>query len=302
MDSENKARVALVTGATGFIGSHLVRRLLKEQWEVHIVTRPQSSLSLLNDITGEITQHRYDFTSESLVDIVGATQPDVVFHLASLFLANHSVADIRPLIESNVLMGAQLLEAMRVHHVRRLVNTGTSWQHFNNASYNPVCLYAATKQAFEAIITYYVETSAIQVITLSLFDTYGEHDPRPKLLNQLRAAMQANKPLLMSPGEQMIDLVHVDDVVEAYVLAAERLQAPECEGHAEYAVASGSPIRLRDLVLLYEEIVGATIPIVWGGRPYRDREVMAPWGTGNCLPGWTPRISLREGLTRLLKR
>lgn len=300
MADSSKPQIALITGATGFIGSHLARRLLRERWEVHIITRQQSSLTLLGETSKAIKQHYYDYTTESLVDIVDAVQPDIVFHLASLALANHTAADIRPLIEANVLLGTQLLEAMHIQRAYRLINTGTYWQHFNNASYSPVCLYAATKQAFDAIITYYVETAAFNVITLSLFDTYGENDPRPKLLNQLQSAWQSNKRLTMSPGDQLIDLVHVDDVVEAFVLAAERLRASDGAGHVEYAVSSGNPISLRELVALCEEIVGATLPIIWGGRPYRDREVMVPWNTGKCLPGWVPRIPIREGLTRLL--
>ncbi len=296
----SSVKTALVTGATGFVGSHLARRLVEEEWDVHIVTRPQSSLTLLGKSASEVVQHLYDGTTESIVDIVGTTQPNIVFHLASLFLARHTSADVNPLIESNVLLGTQLLEAMRIHNVKRFVNTGTSWQHFENASYSPVCLYAATKQAFDAMIAYYVEISHLCVITLSLFDTYGTDDVRPKLLNLLNRTLLRCEPLEMSPGEQLIDLVHVDDVVEAYVLAAKRLDDPWCERWQEYAVTSGNPIQLRELVALYEEISGKSLPITWGGRPYREREVMIPWNTGRRLPGWVPNISLLDGLRQIL--
>ena len=63
--------------------------------------------------------------------------------------------------------------------VKILVNTGTSWQHYENKDYSPVNLYAATKQSFEAILQYYVEVASLKAITLKLFETYGLDDPRP---------------------------------------------------------------------------------------------------------------------------
>ena len=105
--------------------------------------------------------------------------------------------------------------------------------------------------------------------------------------------------LAMSPGEQMIDLVHIDDVVEAFSMSAQRLMNDVVEGHEHYAVSSGQPIRLRDLVELFGRITGRELPIAWGGRPYRDREVMLPWNTGTPVPGWLPQVGLEEGIRRM---
>ena len=68
-----------------------------------------------------------------------------------------------------------------------------------------------------------------------------------------------------------------------------------------YCVKSGLPIKLKDLVNLYCEILGKEINIKWGALPYRGREVMVPWSTGNILPGWFSKVSLEEGLL-LMKR
>ena len=100
----------------------------------------------------------------------------------------------------------------------------------------------------------------------------------------------------MSPGEQMIDLVHVDDVVEAFVLSAQRLVSGTVEGHERYAVSSGRPIKLRELVELFVRVTAGPLAIEWGGRPYRDREVMIPWNTGSPVPGWQPKVGLEEGI------
>lgn len=291
--------VALVTGATGFLGSHLVRALLDRGWSVHALTRAGSRGTTAGDWSGEAHVHAHDGTTESLHDIIGRSRPAVVFHLASLFVAQHRVEEVSPLIRSNVEFATQLLDAMVAHGVFRLVNTGTSWQHFQNASYDPVCLYAATKQALEAILTFYTAATPLSAITLKLFDTYGPDDRRRKLFALLRHAAESGEPLAMSPGGQLIDLVHVDDVVSAFVCAAERLRGGQVRGHESYAVSSGQPIPLRDLVERFAAVTGREIRVQWGERPYREREVMVPWTAGRPLPGWLPRVDLEQGLRSL---
>lgn len=293
-------RVAMVTGATGFVGSHLARRLVREGWQVHILSRAGSRLPDKPEFT-QITNHVHDGSTEGMVRCIAEAKPDVVFHLASLFLSQHVTKDVEPLIVSNVLFGNQLLEAMKVNEVRYLINTGTSWQHYNNEKYNPVCLYAATKQAFEALLQYYVESGSIKVTTLELFDTYGPDDPRPKLLHLLEKIAISGEALAMSPGEQMLDIVYIDDVIEAFLLAAKRLQSADSAIEEKYAVSSGKPVTLKDVVASFEEVTGKKLSIQWGGRPYREREVMLPWSLGNKLPGWVAEVSFEEGLRRMRK-
>ena len=294
-------KIALVTGATGFVGSHLVRRLITEGWETHIITRLSSRLKLLEDIFDKVIIHQHDGTTNSMINIVKEANPEIVFHLASLFLSQHTPEDIESLVQSNISFGVQLVEAITSQGVTKLINAGTSWQHYNNEDYNPACLYAATKQAFETILKFYRETTPLKVITLKLFDTYGPDDPRPKIFNLLKKVAKDQKPLAMSPGEQLIDIVYIDDVIDAFMIAAEKLISNRVEKHEEYEVSSGNPIRLKDLVAIYEKVIGKKLPIEWGGRPYRSREVMVPYNKGRLLPGWMPKILLEVGVRNLVK-
>jgi nucleoside-diphosphate-sugar epimerase len=291
-----RQRKALLTGATGFIGGHLTRELLREGWELHLIVRSEVELGTIESVRTDVRLYRHDGTTEQLLAIVAQVEPDVVYHLASLFLAQHTPEDVEPLLRSNVLFGTQLVEAMTRVGCWRLINTGTSWEHYENCDYNPVNLYAASKQACEVIFDYYLATTPLKAITLKLFDTYGPGDPRPKLFTLLQKVAAEGEQLAMSPGEQLIDLVYIDDVVRAFVMAAERLLAGQVGGHERYAVSSGSPLRLRDVVELYGRVIGKTLPVEWGGRPYRAREVMVPWNTGAILPGWRPKVGLEDGI------
>lgn len=294
-------KTALVTGATGFVGSHLTRRLIREEWETHIITRSSSNMTLLKDVHSKIIVHQHDGTTKSIIDIVKEAKPDIAFHMASLFLAQHTPDDVVWIIQSNLLFGTQLVEAMTLQGVTKLVNTGTSWQHFQSEAYNPVCLYAATKQAFEAIVKFYVETSDLKVITLKLFDTYGQNDPRPKLFALLRRAAEEQTELAMSPGQQLIDLVYIDDVIDGYLLAAKCLMDNKVSSMEEYAISSGNPIPLKELIAVYGQTIGKPLHIKWGSRPYRLREVMVPWNKGKSLPGWKPKHGLSTGLKKMIE-
>jgi len=292
---------ALITGGSGFIGSHLVRRLRGMGWRVAVVTRaPQKTSAALADLSPQAI-HRCDGSYESFQAALDGARPDVVFHLASYFIAEHKTEDIDPLIASNIHFGTQLLEAMRNSGVKYFVNTGTAWQHFRGDAYDPVCLYAATKQAFEDILYFYAVTGHVEAITLKLFDTYGPGDTRPKLLPALLRAVRSGEILKMSPGEQLLDLVHVDDVVEAYVRGYEWLRSRDVRDSPSFAVSSGAPVTLRQLVATMAELAEGKPRVEWGARPYRAREVMRPWERGSPVPGWAPRVALRDGMRELLR-
>ncbi len=295
MISKTGLNRVLVTGATGYIGSNLVQHLIELGVDVHIVIRPNSDLTLLHDRLNSITVHEHDGTSTGLIKVLKNAQPMTVYHLASLFLAQHENEDIEALVKSNLLFPTQLLEAIIATGVEYFVNTGTSWQHYNNDEYNPVNLYAATKKAFEDILEYYVQAQNLKACTLQLFDTYGQNDPRQKLITLLWRTAKTNQPLLMSPGEQLIDLVHVDDVVRAFTLAAESLKN-QSHAHTKYGVSSGNPIRLIDLIRIFEKSTNTSLPIIFGGRPYRPREVMDPWTNFQTVPNWIPTKEIKENI------
>lgn len=296
--SKEQIRSALVTGATGYIGSHLVRRLVRDGWQVAILVRPSSDArAVLAEDFGNVKVVIDHDPDAPLQRQVARIRPDCVFHLAARSGAATGQRQLMQLVRSNVLFGLRVLEAAMACGVPRMVNTGSFWQYDQEGNIRPNGLYAATKQAFEDVFNYYVGNGQIRGTTLELFDVYGPEDPRGKLFSQLIDAMKSGRPLSMSPGKQRVDLVHIDDVVRAYLRAAELLECDRPCG-LRYSVSSGRLVELRTVVRRFEALMGRKVPVRWGARPYRPREVMEPH-RGTPLPGWKPKISLEEGIRRL---
>lgn len=284
---------AFMTGVTGFIGCALAKRLLEDGWEVDALVRPLSDLERL-PYAHKINLHRIE-DGQDLAPVVQKARPDVVFHLASLYIAQHRADQINELVRSNILLPTQLAEAMASNGVTRLVNTGTAWQNFNSSSYLPVNLYAASKQAADDILLYYSDARDISIITLRLFDTYGPGDSRRKLVQVLIDAARSGETLALSPGDQIVDMLHVDDVVDGFLIAAKRLLT-STTSIRENCLLSGERNSVKELAALVSNAMQQPLSLNFGGRPYREREVMEPVGivASDTLPLWIPRRSLYD--------
>jgi nucleoside-diphosphate-sugar epimerase len=292
---------ALVTGGTSFLGVELVKALVQKDSDVHLVIRPTSLVERLRGVNEpRMKFHIHDGSSAGLAEIVRSVTPDVVFHLAAMYRRSHELVDVEPLIRSNVLFGTQLLEAMTCTEIRRLVVAGTAFQHFGVDGYRPLNLYAATKQAFADVLAYYQDAHRVEAVILTLSDVYGSGDWRPKLIAALVAAQRSGEPFSLPEEDLAVDLVHVEDAVSAFLRAAELLIGkPEEVRGREYAVGSGAPMRLSEVAAVVEEVGGMPIEKAWGALSLPERRISVPW-RGPFLPGWEARVSLREGVRRLL--
>lgn len=288
----------LITGATGFIGHTLIKYLVVEKnYNLFAIVRPQSDTS---SIDKRVQLFEYDSDIEKLIAFFKDEKFDGVVHLASLFLATHRPCDIHPLVNSNIQFGTELLEASKATNVKWFINTGTFWQNYHDEPYNPVNLYAATKEAFSVIAKYYTETSSLVFSTLKLCDTFGKDDTRNKVFNLWDKISKNGDTLEMSKGEQIIDISHIDDVVYAYELLIEHLNSDNCQEfqNKTFAVTSNERMSLQDLSKLFEEATSKKLNVVWGARDYREREVMIPWTQGEIVSGWRQRHTLRDAIKK----
>lgn len=289
----------LVTGATGFIGQNLVKVLLSKNYEVHCIVRVDSNTS---NISQNITIFKYDQNIDGLIEYFNKQKFDGLIHLASLFLATHTKNDISNLISSNIKFGTELLEACKVSDVKWFINTGTFWQNYENEDYNPVNLYAATKEAFESVAKYYTQTSNLIFTTIKLNDTFGANDTRNKVFNLWNKIAKSGETLEMSAGEQIIDISYIDDVVLAYEVLITHLSSDQKEDFKskEFVVTNNEKMSLKELSKVFEEATNTRLNIKWGERPYREREVMIPYDKGQTVPNWNQKYTLKQSIQKTI--
>lgn len=291
----------LLTGASGFIGRALARRLGEEGVVVHAVLRPKSDCARLAGLPGLIP-HVYDGSAGVLAAILTEARPDVVFHLAGKHVREHTDGSIAELIRDNVLFGTELLEAMRGAGARRLIYTASYFQHMDGTGYRPLNLYAATKQAFEDMLAYYTNAGGLSGAGLVFFDIYGEGDWRRRLIPAIEAALATGTPVPLPAADPQLFLVHVDDAVQALVAAATLLlEHPGETAGQRFAVAPDRSHALNEVLTFFEQAAGRPVPVARGAFPAPARTIARPWA-GPRLPGWQPKVPLEVGIRRLLSK
>lgn len=285
----------LVTGASGYTGAYLCHGLLEAGFDVHALVRKNSDTTLLRAATHG--RARLQVFDDNLPDLMNSMKPVIVYHVAAKVTNSHEYGEIDSILDSNVVFGTKILESMLQVGCRKLVNVSTSWVHFQQEQYNPVNLYAASKKAFLDIVEYYHKAYHVDYVNLELYDSFGRCDRRPKLLNLIKKIARTGERLATTEGRQDIALVYIDDLVDALITAGNIVS--QHDGITDtYVVLPPKVVTLRELVSMIESIVGCKLAIGWGEKPYRPREVMKPWNRGEKLPGWSPKISLEEGLRR----
>jgi nucleoside-diphosphate-sugar epimerase len=289
---------ALITGATGYVGSRVAGHLVAGGWKVDAVVRPGSDRERL---PGGVACHAHDKSAACMMRILCDTAPDVVFHLASQTQPRHSVENLDDIVAANIGFGAQLLEAMAAAKVRRLIEAGTNWEFDAAAQFRPNTFYAATKQAFRVLADYYVQRHGFSTSTLLLYDVYGPDDWRGKFLSLLMNALERNETMAATPGEQIVEFVHVDDVARGFLAAAQELLHPETKpALRSYRLDSGRRLALWEASALMERLAGRPGCVRFGGRAYPPEQIMEPLAVGPRPPGWAPEISLEQGFLMLL--
>lgn len=243
------------------------------------------------------TLERHDGRAAGLRAIFARHKPATVFHLAAAGAKGSE--DLDEIVDANVRLGAQLADAACLSGVECFIAAGSYFTRRGGTdAYQPVSLYAAAKKAFEALLTYYVQAHGLKAAVLCLYDIYGPDDPRPKLLNLLAESARTGRELKLSPGDQELDLLHVDDAAAAFLAAEAALGRETGPGLKEWCASSGQRLSVRALVELFCARTGLAPRVKFGGKPYRAREVMRPW-SGPPVPAWAPRVPLPEGLGRV---
>jgi UDP-glucose 4-epimerase len=283
----------LVTGARGFIGRHLVRRLVADGASVHATTRAAPP-----EQPG-VRWWRVDLSdAERTADVVGRIRPDVIIHLASRAEGTRSLDLVVPMINDNLLSAVNVMTAAATVPGCRVVLAGSLEEH-GALGDHPVgrSPYATSKVAATAFAALFRDLSDLPVVVLRLGMVYGPGEPnRRRLVPYVVDSLLRGAAPQLSSGRRRIDWVYVDDVVDAGLAAAVASAAP---GRG-VDVGSGVPVSIRGAVsLIVDEIRSNAVP-VFGAVPDRigDRDLVADPEPACRHLGWIAQTDLRTGIER----
>lgn len=295
---------AFLTGGTGFVGSRLARVLLERGHDVHALIRPRSDRTHIHDLLPKI--HVISGDLGSIAEWAGPLRdckPDVAFHLAwGVEPGNYQNATANLTYVSQSLA---LALALAEGGCRHIVAAGTCHEYDTDHGFlsestptNPRSLYAASKLALHLMLDRFARGAGIRSNWLRFFYLFGPFEDPRRLIPSVILSLLQERPARVTPGDQIRDFLHVDDVARAIVAVAE---SEGLEGIVN--IGSGQPVTVRDVVERIGSLTGKAKWISLGALPYPEGDPMRIWSDNSRLKshtGWTPRFTLDEGLRQTI--
>ena len=302
-----QTKTALVTGGAGFIGSHLVDRLLSLEYRVVVVDN--LSTGKLKNLNPGATFHHADIIHPSVKDVLQREEPDLVFHLAAQISVANSTRDPVNDGEINVIGTLRLLEAARRCGIEKFIYSSTGGALYGHPETTPcgddhpvapLSPYGMSKYLSEKYLELYRQLHRLNYVTLRYGNVYGpRQDPHGEagvVAIFTQAMLDGKQPQIFGDGSQERDFVSVDDVVEANICAIHR-----GEGTA-YNIGTGQGTSVNRIFELLQSILGYRWDAEHG--PSRLGEVyQISLDSSRAAEelGWTPQTDLEDGLRQTVE-
>ena len=300
-----KRKRVLITGGSGFIGSHLVHRLLAEGAEVAVTVRYGNVMKneRLRDCWDDIRIIEADLRNRGALAYIGEFAPEVIFHLAAYNHVGQSFVQVEECFDVNAKGTANLIDTCG-SSVERFVYMSTSEVYglqtevpfLESMCPQPISPYAITKYAGELYCHMKQRIGGERsVVILRPFNTFGPYQSVKAVIPELIVNCLRGGPIKTTKGEQTREFNYVSNVVDALVMAGDH--DGEIEGPVNIAAAEEVPI--RDLVNKIAELTETRAQIEIGALPYRPTEIWRMYADSTRareILGWQPKVSLEEGL------
>lgn len=299
-------RVYLITGATGFIGSFLLRELVAHHARIHILLRKDANVWRIKDLLNKIEVDVDDLSdAQKLSKLVGKIKPNIIYHLATYGaypLQNNG--DL--CIDTNIRGTWNLLKGTANVDYELFVNTGSSSEYgfkkfpMKESDYlEPGSYYAVTKSSQTLLCSYFARENKKPIVTLRPFSVYGPYEDKNRFIPTLMKSLYLQKRMNLVSPEISRDWIYVEDMVKAYLLIKDlRKYSGEV-----FNIGTAKQTSIKEIIDLTTEIIGTT-DFAWGKMESRTWDTsywVADISKAKKLLKWKPEVGLREGLMRTWK-
>lgn len=292
----------LITGASGFIGSVLLRKLIEKNREVHLILRKESKTWRINDLISKVTIHNSDLSDlKELTRIIKKIQPSIIYHLATNGAYSYQ-KDANQIIQTNILGTWNLLQACNSVKYKLFVNTGSSSEYgFKKFAMRetdivePASYYAVTKCAQTLLCSHIAKQENKPIVTIRPFSVYGPYEESNRFIPTLMSSLMFDKEMNLVDPNIARDYIYIDDMVDAY-LKIDELKKNSGE---YFNIGTGVQSTIKNAVETAIHVTGKKGNFVWGGMKNRN------WDTNNWvadiskarqLLNWVPTTTLEKGL------
>lgn len=284
----------LLTGATGFLGSHLLEALIAQGHQVTILKRSTSDTWRIDHLLDRVSS--FDVDQVALEDAFKLQKVDAVIHTVCCYGRNGEAA--HEVVETNLGFGLKVLEAAMLSDTEAFINTDTLLPKYLN-------VYSLSKKHFSEWLRHCSKN--IKVVNLKLEHMYGPKDDSSKFVPWLISRLeQGAERIPLTEGSQLRDFIYIDDVVSAYLLMLQKID--QLVDYNQFDVGTGQFSSVRDFVTNIFNIYKSMRPdtktkLGFGDIPTRDGELMSVELDNTELKamGWCAKVSQNQGLERFLK-
>ncbi len=297
-----RGKKLLITGGTGYIGTALIDKLLTDSnMEIALVVR---DINKAKELFGDSVKY---IVYADLVEFIAKIEnflPDIVIHLAAYSTSSDEPSEVSKLIESNIIFTSNLLIALSNCKIDLFINTGSfSEYRYNNKEFSPTYLYSATKTSARYIIEYYSKRNDFRFVNAVLYTVYGKKNSSKKIIDYTIDSLNSNIAIEMSDGKQILDFIHIDDIVNFYYNLICNYQTIHFS-KIDYDVGTGKCISIRELVIYLEIITNKKANIAWGANTNRKVDTIkacADISVSLKDLDYIAEISIQDGLLRYIK-
>ena len=289
----------LLTGGTGFIGSHLLEKLLNENKKVILLKRTFSNTWRITNLLNNSNLIIKNINKEPINEIFNQYSIEGIIHLSAFSQRKHESDSVSEMIQANIEFPTNLLENSINNNSKYFINTGSFFEYeLTNSPISethkikPFNLYGSTKIAFENILKYYSSNYDLKCSTLKLFTPYGPKDNINKIIPYLIINSLNNEKIHVKSPTKKLDFIYITDIINAYINLMDTIL--KFNKYESFNVGTSIGTSIEDVLSIIESYIGKPDNIVYSN--VEDDQVWCSNEKIKEILKWSPKIDLKTGI------